>query len=285
MHKFRNREKFTVNTREEFLPVSLLTDGILKKLSIWSGGISNLNEGSFVARQGKRPYHIMIIGLSGTGTFLMDDGTSFQLQPGELFFSNAAGQGHTHRPKSKEWNICWFQILEDASWLIKVPSDYSVGKTIYTKEIADCVKSIISDNALENDDYAYMQSLRCQILIQYFKRELKSAQYTGKNIGYLKAFNKLWQMVYADITREWSIKDLCTFMNLSRAHMIRLCKEFYGMTPTAKVHQLKMNYAYSLLRTMGYTVSEVAEMIGYDSLSAFSTAFKKFYGTFPSGLT
>lgn len=282
MAKFRNRERFTTNTWEEFLPYSLLTDGILKKLGIRAGGLSYLKQGSLIARQAARDYHILIIGLSGTGTFIMDDGSKFILQPGEMFFSTAEGQGHTHLPESEEWNICWMQICHDASWLTNMPHDYIVGKTVYHKEICNLVKSIIRDNALENADYAYMQSLRCQLLIQYFKREMKSNETSGKNISYLKAFNKLWITVSSDISKDWLIEDLCAFMNLSRAHMIRLCKEFYGMTPTAKVHQIKMNHAYFLLKTMGYTVSEVAEMIGYNSLSAFSTAFKKFCGTRPS---
>lgn len=285
MSKFRNRERFAINTKEEFLPLELLKDGILEKLGIWTGGLSCLKEGSMIAREAHRPYHILIIGLSGTGTFIMDDGTHFTLNPGEMFFSSASGQGHTHRPESEEWNICWFQILENASWLINIPGDYSVSKTAYSREIASCVRSIISENALENDDYAYMQNLRCRILIQYFKRELKSNLHTGKNITYLRSFSRLWQSVSADISGEWTLEKISSFMHLSRAHTIRLCQEFYGMTPTAKVHQLKMNHAHFLITTMGYTISEVAEVIGYDSLSAFSTAFKKFYGKSPSEIS
>lgn len=285
MARFRNKERFSINTTEEFFPVGLLTEGILQTMGIWAGGMSCLNSGSAITRQRNRPYHIIILCTSGEGRFIMEDGTEFFLKPGELFFSNAGGQGHSHLPATAQWHICWVQVLENASWLVNPPDDYSITKARYGKDIESCMSGIIRDDAIENDDYAYMQNLRCQILIQYFKREMKSTFLTGKNMAYMKAFSKLWQNVSAHISYPWNIEDLCRIMNLSRAHMIRLCQEFYGMTPTAKVHQIKMNYAHTLLRTMGYTISEVAEMIGYDSLSGFYTAFKKFYGTLPSDIS
>ncbi|NLA96604.1 MAG: hypothetical protein GX836_00055, partial [Spirochaetales bacterium] len=112
MARFRNKERFSINTTEEFIPVGLLTEGILQTMGIWAGGMSCLNFGSTITRQRNRPYHILILCTSGEGRFIMEDGTEFLLKPGELFFSNAGGQGHSHLPATAQWHICWVQVQE-----------------------------------------------------------------------------------------------------------------------------------------------------------------------------
>ena len=91
-------------------------------------------------------------------------------------------------------------------------------------------------------------------------------------------FNQLWAEVSKTLAKPWSLDDLCDYMGVGRAHLIRLCAEFYQTTPAAKVRSIKMEFAQSLLQNFEYPVAEIAEHIGYDSPSTFSTAFKKYFG-------
>ncbi len=285
MAKFRDLNHFSHTTKEEFLPVHLLTDGILGKMHIWAGGHSMLSKGSEIIREQDRPFHIMIISLSGKGKFVMEDGSEFTLSPGEFFFSSSCGQGHRHSPLTDTWELCWIQIRKDASWLVNVPKDYTKSQSVCSAEIHDCFKSIIREEEAQRAGYNFIQELTSQLLIEYIKRELNLSSYSGRSMDYLKRFNELWRCVAANVSQKWNLDELCAYMNMSRAHLIRLCRDYYGMTPTAKVHQIKMSHANSMLRTLGYTVSEVAEEIGYESLSAFTSAFRKFYGFTPSQLS
>ncbi|MGN0906649.1 MAG: AraC family transcriptional regulator [Bullifex sp.] len=285
MARFRDLNHFSRTTKEEFLPVHLLTDGILGRMGIWAGGHSLLSKGSEIIREQDRPFHIMIVSLSGEGRFVMEDGTAFTLSPGEFFFSSSYGQGHRHSPLSDKWELCWIQIKKDAQWLTNVPDDYMHARSVCSSEIHDCFKSIIHEEEAQRSGFVFIQELTSQLLIEYMKRELNLTATSGRSMDHIRRFNELWRDVTANVGDRWDLEEMCAYMNMSRAHLIRLCREYYGMTPTAKVHEIKMSHANSMLRTLGYTVSEVAEQTGYESLSAFTSAFRKFYGFTPSKLS
>ena len=48
------------------------------------------------------------------------------------------------------------------------------------------------------------------------------------------------------------------------------------------VQKQKLEHGETLLKTTGYTLQEICEIIGYDSCAHFSRTFKKRYGLSPS---
>lgn len=54
------------------------------------------------------------------------------------------------------------------------------------------------------------------------------------------------------------------------------------MAPADFVRQIKMNEATILLKTKRYSVSEVAEMLGFADPKYFTDVFKKYYNMSPT---
>jgi len=54
------------------------------------------------------------------------------------------------------------------------------------------------------------------------------------------------------------------------------------MSPLKYIIQLKINHASDLLRLGRYSVGQVAELSGYESLYYFSRQFKEYTGITPS---
>lgn len=54
------------------------------------------------------------------------------------------------------------------------------------------------------------------------------------------------------------------------------------MAPADFVRQIKMNEATILLKTKRYSVSEVAEMLGFADSKYFTDVFKKYYNMSPT---
>jgi AraC-like DNA-binding protein len=72
-----------------------------------------------------------------------------------------------------------------------------------------------------------------------------------------------------------SIKELSRRVAINECYLKKGFKAMFGRTINEYQQQLRIAKAKRLLQTEGYTVSEVANTLGYSSISHFSTAFKK----------
>jgi AraC-like DNA-binding protein len=72
-----------------------------------------------------------------------------------------------------------------------------------------------------------------------------------------------------------SIKDLSRRVAINECYLKKGFKAMFGKTINEFQQQLRISKAKNLLQVDGLTVSEVANTLGYSSISHFSTAFKK----------
>lgn len=78
------------------------------------------------------------------------------------------------------------------------------------------------------------------------------------------------------------IKTLATQMHFSYNHISHLFKKRTGTTLKHYVIQVKMKKAQQLITEGAWPISEIAVMLGYESIQSFSKAFKKEVGMSPS---
>lgn len=67
---------------------------------------------------------------------------------------------------------------------------------------------------------------------------------------------------------------------MSRFHFIRTFQKIYGITPRQYLRDLRISKAKELLK-QGISVTQVCSNVGYESLSTFSSAFKRGTGYSP----
>jgi AraC-like DNA-binding protein len=72
-----------------------------------------------------------------------------------------------------------------------------------------------------------------------------------------------------------SIKELARRVAINECYLKKGFKAMFGKTINEFQQQLRISKAKNLLQIDGLTVSEVANTLGYSSISHFSTAFKK----------
>ncbi len=80
---------------------------------------------------------------------------------------------------------------------------------------------------------------------------------------------------------DFGVSDLASGVNMSKSSLARKLKAITGQTPSDFIRKIKMQYACRLLESQNHTVSEVAEMIGFDERRYFTTSFKKEIGVTP----
>jgi AraC-like DNA-binding protein len=88
--------------------------------------------------------------------------------------------------------------------------------------------------------------------------------------------------IHADVTRRWTVAELARSAGMSRAVFAERFARRVGMPPMQYVLEWRMAIAKDLLRRERPPLIEVAERVGYQSASAFSTAFARLTGCSPS---
>ncbi|WP_396590954.1 helix-turn-helix domain-containing protein [Allomuricauda sp. R78024] len=79
-----------------------------------------------------------------------------------------------------------------------------------------------------------------------------------------------------------SLDELSRVSALSRFHIYSSFKIVYGQTPHQYINNLKMAKAERYVREGQFSISEIADLFGYNDASVFGKVFKKVFGQTPS---
>ena len=92
------------------------------------------------------------------------------------------------------------------------------------------------------------------------------------------------RIVETTIDKPLTIKELSRKVAMNECYLKKGFKTLTGKTINEYQQELRISKAKELLQQQGQTVSEVAGVLGYSSISHFSTAFKKATGMKPCEL-
>lgn len=96
------------------------------------------------------------------------------------------------------------------------------------------------------------------------------------------AVQRALSLIHAEPNRGWTVAELAREVQLSRSAFARRFSDTMGEPPMAYVTSLRMTIAAELLRESEMPVRAVAARAGYDSVFAFSAAFKRATGRAPT---
>ena len=89
------------------------------------------------------------------------------------------------------------------------------------------------------------------------------------------------QAMHGETSKSWTVDELARISNMSRATFARVFQDVLGDTPMRYLTDWRMTVARDLLRTQDVSLTEVAERVGYSSMYAFATAFRRHHGQPP----
>ena len=157
--------------------------------------------------------------------------------------------------------------LADSAFVIPVKNE----------KIASLFKKIFTLWATKGEEY-YLESISLlyKIIAEMRKsRYLSDAQFQKIKPAIEYIHNNF--LSNEKITAE-KLTQLC---GISYTYIKRIFSLKYKLSPKRYILQLKMNYACDLLRYTEHTVSQVAELCGYNDVYTFSHQFKVEFGSSP----
>lgn len=90
------------------------------------------------------------------------------------------------------------------------------------------------------------------------------------------------KQMHANVDHPWTVNQLAKTAALSRSAFFERFTRIVGVTPMEYLLAWRMEIAKELLLGNGLKISEIAERIGYGSISTFSVAFSRHVGISPS---
>lgn len=149
-----------------------------------------------------------------------------------------------------------------------------------TTNMQQIIAQINQADLLGNSNSMYVESKILEILALYFLNDNKSPKVIKTNIDKEKiiaACNLLTQ----DLTETPTLRSLSLSVGINEKKLKQGFKEVYGSTVFGYLFQYKMKLAQEYLKDTRLTIMDIAILCGYEHLSHFSTAFKRFSGVSP----
>lgn len=219
------------------------------------------------------------------GSLVMEvDGKTYELRERDLMIYGP-GQFHTQQVTS-EGPCSYVTIIFDMESSQIEPLLNRVFP--YEKKIHTLIKTFILESTSQ---LPYMNSLMLCLLqetvIRLLQNDFVGAEnerlVTGARQHYQDEFlEKILAYIDENICKPMTIAEICQKFSLSRSSLQILFKENLNQSPKKYINELKMEKSRLMICEDKYTISEIALMMGFNSIHYFSRAFTQKYHIAPS---
>ncbi len=149
-------------------------------------------------------------------------------------------------------------------------------------ECEKLIKALVEEAIEKKREYEYMCRLLVSKLVLLISRSPLNED--GQENTELSGEPIMPAILYilSHYSESIRISELAEMCHLSEGHMRRLFVAFLGHSPLEYLHICRINYACAMLRSgEKSTVSEIAEEVGYTTLSSFYRKFRQYVGCMP----
>lgn len=130
----------------------------------------------------------------------------------------------------------------------------------------------------------YLYRIRAEELVYCFLTELLKRETISSyplNNEDLRRIYAIRNKMISDLETPPQLDTLAKSANMSVSKMGRIFRQIFGDSIYNYYQKVRMQYAATLLRDKGYSVSEVGYQLGFSNLSHFTRLFERFIGAKP----
>lgn len=207
-----------------------------------------------------------------------------------LFFATTHDLHSLVKAPSNE-NLRYINLMVRESYLLDLlerispsfPQKILKGPKHYTlpKSLVDSIENIIHQvNLLTSKQYHLFNNLLCSAMLLILQFIFSQTIDIFENDP--PWLNRLSFITLQPEFLTYSVPDLCRELNYSNAHLTRLFRTYFNMTPNEYLIEWKFRYARNLLKHTDMKITDICTTIGYANLSQFNTQFKKRFNMTPN---
>lgn len=152
-----------------------------------------------------------------------------------------------------------------------------------SKKIEDAsyrlLESLKDDNSVEILAPLIIKEIFYYVLIGENKGILYSLCLNGSDYDRLA---KALKIIHTNYNSHINVENLAKISYMSTSAFYKTFKSVTGETPIQYLKKIRLNKAKDMLLLNNKKACDVAQLVGYESISQFSREFKRFYGQSPS---
>lgn len=172
---------------------------------------------------------------------------------------------------------------QNGQWDMTIPSESLPINPIVPIHNMEILTSLIKELVWEWDGKKPYYYLKCRTLMMEILHGIfRENNISHKNEAKVKKVDKAMNYITKYHQLPLTLKNMADVVGLSPVYFGSAFKEISGFTPKEYQHYVRINKAKDLLLSGGYTVSEVAELVGYQDIYYFSRMFTRVNGRNPS---
>ncbi len=99
---------------------------------------------------------------------------------------------------------------------------------------------------------------------------------------YYVRINKVLNHIQANLDKQFYLSELAAIGDFSPHHFHRVISAYLAEPLGAYIKRVRIDKAAQLLQFSDTSITEISEMVGYDTLSSLSAAFRKRFGVSPT---
>ena len=217
-----------------------------------------------------------VVSLSGKVTITVD-GTAYIIEPGMLLHVPKGAKLIKRAVERKPVQIAfvYYRILSED----RVPSNEHFKLQVENKER---LKANIVELKKYNEQPVTTAMLKCQLLFLTLLDTIIEGvrQYDEKENDH--SIEEILHFMHEHYQEQLSVTRIADLFQIERRHLAYLFKRYTGMSPLNYLTEYRIRRSKELLRQSDYSITKVAELVGFEDNLYFSRIFKKRTGYSPS---
>lgn len=128
-----------------------------------------------------------------------------------------------------------------------------------------------------------IKGLLCDVFAQLlYEHQNEFSKFKPANQRDLKRLEQMLRYIHTHFDSVISLQQLSDHLHLSREVCCRLFKKMTGKTITAYLEEYRINKSLSLVQSGLYSITQIADMVGFSNASRFASAFRRQFGLNPA---
>lgn len=216
---------------------------------------------------------LAVLTVGGQGLLELNSGKKFELHAGTLFLFNER-EICNYRCVGDEWNFYWFSFKIYELIGITFEQEKSI-KLSENESVA--VEQILK---LLHRNNPFSRRAASAIFASMFYRWLADSENVSR-AKYAAEIESMIDLLYQYQDGRWTVEKMAARINMSSRNFRRSFIEITGLPPKQYYDNIRLETVYNLLPLKIYSVSQIADMLGFSSQFHLSRAFKQKYGVPP----
>lgn len=239
--------------------------------------------GTLIKKHEHTFFHFLYVE-DGVGDAVIDE-QDYSLTKGNIYLFSPGVSHMFYNSSEKLFKICEIKFKLNDPEAEKLISELPLVMHIGNSSVRTQLLSIYEENLLKENLFNEIIGHKFQLMLTYLLREHQNLKKNPTVDGEVEKcppeINRVLKFICENYGQKISLEQLADIAGYEKNYFLRKFKKIKNCTPIVFLRTVRLEKAKELLSSSDLTVSQVASMIGFETVHHFSNFFLKYAGMRP----